>query len=304
MKKIMIMSVSALLLLSSCGTYTGDGAYVGGSFGSILGSAIGGISGGPRGSDIGTIVGMAGGAVLGAAIGSAADQQNQRDNAQYQPSSTQRNRSSYQNNQYLDSYSQNTQSSGQYIEDGQNLSQNDVDQSGFDGNNHGDDRVSLGIGGPSGSVTSGSSVAYHGPQATTVPTQSVSVEQLQNTGYRIHYNPAVEIRNAQFVDADKNGVMKAGEECRISFEIMNNSESPLYDVQPTVMETTGNKHIHISPNLHIESIMPNKGIRYTATLLADNRLKDGEVQIRIAVAQGNQEITSAIKQFSITTQRN
>lgn len=32
--------------MSSCDTYTGSGAYMGGSIGSILGSAIGGLSGG------------------------------------------------------------------------------------------------------------------------------------------------------------------------------------------------------------------------------------------------------------------
>ena len=44
MKKTLVLSVSALLLLSSCGSYTGMGAYTGGSFGSIIGSAIVGLS--------------------------------------------------------------------------------------------------------------------------------------------------------------------------------------------------------------------------------------------------------------------
>ena len=57
MKKLMLSTVCAAFLLSSCDTYTGTGAYAGGTLGSILGSAIGGISGGPRGSDVGTIVG-------------------------------------------------------------------------------------------------------------------------------------------------------------------------------------------------------------------------------------------------------
>ena len=60
MKKSMIWAVSAVMLVSSCDTYTGAGAYAGSTLGSILGSAIGGISGGARGSDIGSIVGMAG----------------------------------------------------------------------------------------------------------------------------------------------------------------------------------------------------------------------------------------------------
>ena len=49
MKKSLILSLSAAVVLSSCDTYTGSGAVTGGSLGSILGSAIGGIAGGaPR----------------------------------------------------------------------------------------------------------------------------------------------------------------------------------------------------------------------------------------------------------------
>ena len=67
------MTVGTVLLLSSCGTYTGSGAYTGSGLGAILGSAIGGLSDGPRGSDIDTIIGMVGGAVIGGAIGNQAD---------------------------------------------------------------------------------------------------------------------------------------------------------------------------------------------------------------------------------------
>lgn len=78
MKKGLVYAISATLLLSSCNSYTGMGAYTGSSLGSILGSAIGGIAGGPRGSDLGTLVGMAGGAAIGAAVGAKADQQEQQ----------------------------------------------------------------------------------------------------------------------------------------------------------------------------------------------------------------------------------
>ena len=77
MKKVFVFTLGAALLLSSCDTYTGMGAYTGANIGGILGSAIGGLSGGWRGSDMGTLIGMAGGAAVGAAIGSAADQRDQ-----------------------------------------------------------------------------------------------------------------------------------------------------------------------------------------------------------------------------------
>ena len=92
MKKGLMALMASVFLLSSCGTYTGQGAYVGGSFGSILGSAIGGISGGWRGRDVGTLVGMAGGAVVGAAIGAAADQKQAEQVEQYKRDRAQRQR--------------------------------------------------------------------------------------------------------------------------------------------------------------------------------------------------------------------
>lgn len=71
MRKLIIMTIAAVTLLSSCDTYTGQGA----AFGSIIGSAVGGLAGGPRGSDIGTLVGMA----TGAAVGAAADAKVERE---------------------------------------------------------------------------------------------------------------------------------------------------------------------------------------------------------------------------------
>ena len=126
MKKMMVLSVGALLLLSSCGTYTGAGAYAGGSFGSIIGSAIGGIAGGPRGSDIGTLIGMAGGAAVGAAIGAKADEAEQKKYEEYRMQREQRRaeQSSYEQRTYS---SQST-----YAE---------PDNSGFDETNSGDDRL-------------------------------------------------------------------------------------------------------------------------------------------------------------------
>ena len=71
---IKIILLGSMLTMSSCGTYTGEGALIGAEVGSVVGSLFGGISGGWRGSDVGQLVGMAGGAAVGAAVGAAADQ--------------------------------------------------------------------------------------------------------------------------------------------------------------------------------------------------------------------------------------
>lgn len=250
MKKVLMILTGSVLLMSSCGTYTGEGAYAGATFGSILGSAIGGISGGWRGSDVGTIVGMAGGAVVGAAIGAAADQKEQKRYEVY-------------------------------------------DNSGYDARGRGDDRIDFDAPGP----RDGRGTYSAAPSRTYTPKEGAE------PGYHVRYNSMIEIRNARVIDADRDGILRAGEECKVTFEIMNNSSKMLYDVQPTVFDVTGNKHIHISPNLHVERIAPNTGVRYTASILADKKLKDGIVVIRVGVAQGNKEITSQMKEFSVQTRR-
>jgi hypothetical protein len=87
------------------------------------------------------------------------------------------------------------------------------------------------------------------------------------------------------------------------FEVYNNSSKPVYRVLPTVAEVTGNKHVHVSRNVMVESIMPGKGIRYTASIKADNRLRDGEAVIRIGIVQANKEIASQTREFTIKTSK-
>lgn len=275
MKKIALLLIGGALLVSSCGTYAGQGAYVGGSFGAVLGSAIGGISGGWRGHEVGKIVGMAGGAAVGAAIGSAADQKASERVEQYRQQRQQRD------------YDYRNQS-------GQNRYDDGDDYSGFDRSNSGDDRIDFDGAGPRdghGGYTAAKPRTFDPTKVTVAP------------GYHVNYNEQIEIRNARIIDADRDGIIRAGEECKVTFEIMNRSDKVLYDVQPTVFEVTGNKRIHISPNLHVESIPPHSGVRYTATVKADSKLKDGQAVIRLAVTQGNRDITSQVKEFSVQTRR-
>ena len=284
MKQLFVLLLCGSLMISSCdGSLASPGAGTGAYFGAIIGSAIGGISDGPRGSDIGTLIGMAGGAVVGAAIGSAADRAEQQKYREYQEQRTvpySRDYQRYNNRQYSN------------------------DESGFDPTNSGDDRIEFE---PSSSPSS-SAPQFHVHStvpSTTVTSESVTLDQLSalRDRYTIRYSPLVEIRNASFVDNSGDGVLKAGEECQVSFDVMNRSDRPIFGVTPTVIETTGNKQVYISPSVTVERIAPGDGIRYTATVKAGKRLKDGEIVIQVAVAQGDNEITSQIKEFKIPTQR-
>ena len=142
---------------------------------------------------------------------------------------------------------------------------------------------------------------------TRIPAKHIhiffSVDPYITVTYKIDKRADLEIRNARIVDASHDGQLSRGEEARMVFEVFNNSSDPAYQVQPSVAETTGNKHIRISENVLVECIAPGKGIRYTAVIKADNHLKDGEAVIRIGVFQRNQEITSQTRDFMIKTSK-
>lgn len=278
MKKIMILVACSSLLLSSCDTYTGSGAYMGSSIGSILGSAIGGLSGGPRGSDIGTIVGMAGGAAVGAAIGSQADQQHQRDMDQYKRDKAERMA------QRRSSQQRNSQQQYDYSSGG-NYNNNEV----FDSTNSGDDRL-----------YDFNSKDYTGDYSAQQPTTSMPSAKVEELGANYSYSPNLEIVNARFVDSNEDNTLNRNETCKLIFEVMNRGNNPVYDIVPTVVETTGNKHIYISPSIHIERIDPGKGVRYTAMVKADNRLKDGTARFCVSVIHGGEAI-SKVNEFNIPT---
>lgn len=268
MKKVILLMLCSSLVMSSCDTYTGSGAYAGGSIGSILGSAIGGLSGGPRGSDMGTIIGMAGGAVVGAVIGSQADQaQADREAAYQQDRVERRSGSDYSNAPVTDN------------------------PEIFDSNNGGDDRLYDFKG-----------KDYTGDYSAQQPTTSMPAATVEELGARFSYSPTLEIVNARFVDDNEDNCLNRNETCKVIFEIVNRGHEPVYDVVPTVVETTGNKHIFISPSIHVEKISPESGVRYTAMVKADRKLKDGMARFCVSVIHEGKSI-SKVNEFNIPTKR-
>ena len=120
---------------------------------------------------------------------------------------------------------------------------------------------------------------------------------------RPYQSEVLEIRRPMLLDANRDEVLSRGEEARVVFEIFNTSTKPVYRILPSVAEITGNKHIVVSDNVMIESIAPGKGIRYTALVRADHRLKDGDAIFRIGVFQGHREIVSQTREFRIQTSK-
>ena len=141
MKKNIIILLSATILVSSCDTYTGSGAYAGGTLGSLIGTAIGGIVGGGHGSSVGSLIGLAGGAALGAAAGAAAykrQAQREADDVHEHYERVQQNKA-----RGINPYKENRENNEP--EKTPQAPTNGDDESGFDSTNSGDDRIDLNI---------------------------------------------------------------------------------------------------------------------------------------------------------------
>lgn len=112
----------------------------------------------------------------------------------------------------------------------------------------------------------------------------------------------LKLRRIRFIDDNRSHAIDAGENCKIIFEIMNEGRKPVYNVVPVVETVDKVKHLSISPSVMIEEILPGEGIRYTASIYAGERLKDGEVTFRVAVADENGVICDS-QEFTLPTQR-
>lgn len=261
--------MGAALLVSSCTTGAGAGAYAGSSLGSVLGSAIGGIVGGPHGSDVGTIFGMAGGAVVGGALGDAAEKAQRRSAQQYDD----------------DTYASGN--SANYVGD-------DFDPSQMvDNSNSGDDRIDFGAPSSSGA---------NATMSTASPSQSVDASRVEQIYGKAKSDGKLTIRNVRFADSNGDGVLSGDEIGQVSFEIYNETDAPIYNFDPSVVEAEANKRIYISPSVRVENIMPGQGLRYTATVKADRRIKDGEIRLLVSVQKEGKPI-SYVTVVKVATQR-
>lgn len=299
MKKTFVLLLCASMMLTGCTTGAGTGAYAGSTLGALLGSAIGGIAGGPRGSDIGTLVGMAGGAAVGGALGAKADRQQQEyqnyEDARFEQKYREHRRAATAGNKGYDNRYDDDVYRG-YDNRNNDYASNDggYDDSGFDPTNSGDD-VLYDF---NGSDYTGNYTASH-PERVMPSSSFDNIDTPANVEDKL----PLEVRNARFVDDNQDHKLSGDELSKVIFEIYNVSGSTVYDVQPMVVETTGNKRIYVSNSIHVERIVPGKGVRYTAMVKGGKKLKDGTACFRIYAVQGNGNVVSNVSEFNITTAR-
>lgn len=118
-------------------------------------------------------------------------------------------------------------------------------------------------------------------------------------------NTAIEgitIEEIRFIDTDHNKTINANETCKLIFCIYNHSDQTRYDIAP-IITIEGTKRIYTSPTAIVSSIEPDKGIRYTASIVGARNLKDGIATFHISLPTGFQKKVKTFHTFQIQTAR-
>lgn len=111
-----------------------------------------------------------------------------------------------------------------------------------------------------------------------------------NNDYRTNnsYSPysSVDIEDIRFIDSNDNRCIDAGEQAKLTFIVRNNGNDYVYDIAP-VITVSGTKQIYLSPTAIISELAPGRAVRYTAEVVATNKLKSGDVEFAISFSNGD-----------------
>lgn len=286
-----------------------NGAY----FGSILGNAIGGITGGWRGSNVGTIVGMAAGGMAGAAIGNQTEKSRKAEIEGYhqrmEQRTRERGRAQYDRqdaryNQQDAPYGRQDAPNGTgYSTDGEqygaNGGQYGNQSEDFDPTGGGDDRLmDFQPGSPDSLQTCDISAAKPQMRLDSIavcPEETTKDIRLEDFQKHISQEAELEIRNVRFIGKDHVQGIKSKQTAYISFEIFNIGNRPAWGVRPVVEQTSQEKGLEVSPTVAIEQIRQGKGMRYTAMVRTNKRIKAKEVAFKIYALYGKEDKQSKPK---------
>lgn len=112
--------------------------------------------------------------------------------------------------------------------------------------------------------------------------------------------PALTLDDFRFIDENNNGVIDAGETCRISFRIDNGSDRDMLNVRPTVDLLDNTKRISLGAAKTIDRIDAHGSVIYTIPFRAASRLKNGNASFRIYTQNGDGTYSEA-REFSLPT---
>ena len=113
----------------------------------------------------------------------------------------------------------------------------------------------------------------------------------------------VRVTNVTFRDSSGDGVLQPGEAAIVSYDIINVTPRAISLLVPRMELSAQTKRIHISPMQNIVDVPSGEGVRYSATLTADSRLKSGEAQLTLYLSGDNGASFTEMNTIQIRTKK-
>lgn len=88
-------------------------------------------------------------------------------------------------------------------------------------------------------------------------------------------------------DENYNEGIDAGENCKLTFVILNDGDASARYVRPLIAKKKGARQLTISNPIVIDRIDPGESLRYVVGILASSRLKTGLADLEIVLEEGN-----------------
>lgn len=93
--------------------------------------------------------------------------------------------------------------------------------------------------------------------------------------------PYLIIEDIYLEDKNERQTIDAGETCRLSFIILNDSRQTVYNIEPVLKGEKGTRYLKLSTPVTIRQLKPHERVSYSVTIQASPKLKDGTATFSI-----------------------
>ena len=112
----------------------------------------------------------------------------------------------------------------------------------------------------------------------------------------------IELTNFIYTDSNNNDTIEGGENCQITFDVVNNGNKAVTNITPILELISENKGIKIGNPTKISKLSAKSKATYSIPVYGTSHLKDGEVEFRAYVIDDNGN-TSESREFTLPTKK-
>lgn len=127
-----------------------------------------------------------------------------------------------------------------------------------------------------------------------------SPDRRSQNGQVVQPLPYLLIEDIYLENKNENQTIEAGESCRLTFIILNDSRQTAYNVEPVLKGKKGARYLKLSPPVTIRQLGAHERVSYTVTVQASPKLKNGEATFSVRLKDTNGFLTEK-ETFTIPT---